>query len=206
MSLRRRAVMAGSEDEMMGDLMFKRLMDTMTEYSSDEVTGVIAYGFAYQTQLESVSLPNCTMLGAGAFYGCSSLQELNLPRLRSILNNTFRNCVSLTEFITGQSFDSRLDASAFEGCSKLQKADFYHISSLGIGVYALSCASLTTLIIRNADFVPPLAANAFGLATTAMNTGEGRIYVPEVMVDAYKQTTNWLNYADQILSIEELEE
>lgn len=186
------------------DLMAARLMNTMTEYISNEVTSVIQNGFSYQTKLELVVLPNCTALQAGAFYGCSELSVLSLPKLKSIQNNAFRNCKSLTEFITGSTFDSRLDESTFQGCSGLTKADFYHINNLGISGYALACENLTTLIIRNADFVPSLTKTAFGAETTKMNTGEGKIYVPASMIDAYKAAANWSNYADQIYSLEEL--
>lgn len=201
----RRTMLLIEEEEMNEDLMAKRLMNTMTEYSSDEVTFVINSGFSYQSNLESVSLPNCKHIYSNAFNGCSKLSRIYFPNLAILhSNNTFRNCSSITEFITNENFDSRLDASTFEGCSKLVKADFYHITNLGIGRYALACSNLTTLIIRNTDFVPPLNVNAFGASTTAMNTGEGRIYVPSSMVDAYKEATNWSKYADQILSIEEV--
>ena len=200
--IRRRAMMEG--EMIMQDLMAARLMDTMVEYSSDEITDVVMYGFAGQTNLESVSLPNCSTLNSYAFYGCTKLSNIYFPVLKTILHNTFRNCSSLTEYITGTSFNSRLDQSTFEGCSGLIKADFYRINDLGISGYALACANLTTLIIRNTDIVPSLTATAFGAATTKMNTGEGKIYVPASMVDAYKAAANWSKYADQIYSIEGL--
>ena len=190
----------------MQDLMAMRLMDTMTEYSSDKITKTVMYGFAGQTNLESVSLPKCLYLNGYAFIGCTKLSNIYLPALKEIQFNAFRNCSSLTEFITGPSFNSRLDSSTFEGCTKLTKADFYHINELGIGAYALACSNLVTLIIRNSDFVPPLNVHAFGASGTKMNTGEGKIYVPASMVDAYKAAKNWSNYADQIYSIEELTE
>ena len=191
-------------DAIMKDLMSARLMDTMTEYISDEVTNVVSYGFSYQTNLQSVVLPKCTKLNAGSFYGCKNLHNLYLPMLASIENNCFRNCSALTEFITGENFDSRLDASTFEGCHSLVKADFYHITNLGISSYALACTNLTTLIIRNTDFVPSLIKTAFGPEATKMNTGEGKICVPASMIDAYKAAANWSKYADQIYSLEEL--
>ena len=200
--MRRRILMEG--DVIMQDLMAMRLTDTMTEYSNSEVTSVITYGFAGQTKLESISLPNCEILYSSAFNGCKNLLNLYIPKLKTIENNCFRNCSSLTGFITNENFDSRVDQSTFEGCNNLIKADFYHINKLGISPYALACANLTTLIIRNTDFVPIKNANAFGAATTKMNTGEGKIYVPESMVSAYKVDSNWSNYADQIFSLEEL--
>lgn len=189
----------------MQDLMAARLMNTMTEYSNNEITSVINYGFAYQTNLTKVRLENCKTINMYGFIS-SGISELYLPNLASIGLGAFRSCKNLKEFITNEKFNSRLDAQTFESCDGLIKADFYHISNLGIGGYALSCANLVTLIIRNMDFVPSLSELAFGGSTTKMNTGEGKIYVPASMVDAYKATANWSNYANQIYSIEELTE
>lgn len=192
----------------MQDLMAMRLMDTMTEYSSNEVTSVISNGFARQTNLKKISLPNCTVLTDACFQECTGLQEVYLPKLQSMPGtSTFHNCSSLKEFITTNAFDSRINARTFNGCSALEKVDFYHIHTmLGISSDALNCKNLVTVIIRNTDAVPPLNATAFGGESTKMNTGEGKIYVPASMVDAYKSAANWSKYADQIYSIEELTE
>lgn len=200
--LRRRMMMEGYS---MVDLMEMRLMNEMTEYSSDNVTSCISYGFAYQTTLNTVNLPNCTSLNVGCFYNCYNLSNIYLPKLKQIYNNCFRNCQSLTEFITNSNFNSRLDVSTFEGCNNLVKADFYHINNLGISSYALACNNLTILIIRNEDFVPTGNNNMFGGASTKMNTGEGKIYVPASMVDAYKADSIWSKWASQIFSIDELQ-
>ena len=80
--MRRRLLMGG--DGVMQDLMAMRLMNTMTEYISDEVTNVVSYGFSYQTNLQSVVLPKCTRLNTGSFYGCKNLHNLYLPMLASI--------------------------------------------------------------------------------------------------------------------------
>lgn len=191
--------------DVMEDLMYKRLSNTMTEYSSNEVTSTILYGFAGQSEIKSVSLPNCKILGGYTFLNCKKLSKIYLPALIRMDYQAFRGCASLTEFITNENFDSRVDNSTFEECDNLTKIDLYHINSLGIGGYAFNCKNLVTLIIRNTDFVPKIASNAFGAATTLMNTGTGRIYVPASMVDAYKEADNWKKYAEQILSIEELE-
>lgn len=189
----------------MEDLMYKRLSNTMTEYNSDEVTSTVSYGFAGQSNIESVSLPNCKILGACTFLYCNKLSKIYLPSLVQMEYQSFRGCKMLTEFITNEKFDSRIDASTFEECDKLTKIDLYHVNNLGISNYAFNCKNLVTLIIRNTDFVPKAQNNLFGAVTTLMNTGTGRIYVPASMVDAYKEADNWKKYADQILSIEELE-
>lgn len=201
--MRRRLLM--ERDGVMQDFMAMRLTDTMTEYSSNEVTRVIGYGFADQKNLQKVSLPNCTVIKEYGFLG-SGISEIYIPNLVEIGIGTFRNCTNLKEFITGEKFNSRIDGQTFEG-SGIIKADFYHINKdLGIYNYGLAATHLETLIIRNTDAVPFLGANAFGAKTTKMNTGEGKIYVPASMVDAYKTAANWSNYADQIFPLEELTE
>lgn len=198
---------AGIETGGGGDTLEERLANTMIEYSSDQVTGIIAYGLSYQTNLVSVSLPNLVTIRMGAFYGCTSLKNIYFPKLRIIgSTNAFRNCRALTEFITNENFNSRLDVSTFEGCTGLLKADFYHIGTDGIGSYALACLNLETVIFRNTDFVPSIEASAFGASNTKMNAGQGYIYVPRSMIDQYKAATNWAKYADQIRAIEDYPE
>lgn len=186
--------------------LIERLSGTMTTYSSDDLVELAEYGFAYLHNLTSVSLPNVTIIPRGCFYMCDSLVSINFPRLKSIGSLSFRYC-AFTEFITGESFDSRIDGGVFQDCPNLQKVDFYHINSLGITGNALNSKNLGTVIIRQTDSVPPLRTNAFGDNPDAkMNTGEGYIYVPASMVDAYKAATNWSAFADQIRAIEDYPE
>lgn len=196
------AIAAGGDD-----LLAARVTNTLTNYSNADITTVGSYGFAGCTALESVDLPAVTRIGDHGFAMCSKLENINFPMLGSIAYNSFRNCTKLTQFITNSHFSSRLDSSTFEGCSSLVKADFYHIATAeGISSYALACAMLETVIIRNTDAVPYMGKNAFGAASTKMNKGEGNIYVPAAMVDAYKAGTNWAAYADQIRAIEDYPE
>lgn len=186
------------------DALESRITGSITAYSNDTITTTVSYSFASCKALVSVDLPEVKVLESNAFLDCTKLANLNLPDLQTIGYNTFRNCRSITEFITTSKFNSRLDTSAFEGCSGLEKADFYKINAnQGISGYALACANLVTLIIRNTDAVPTSKSNMFGPASTKMNTGEGYIYVPAAMVDAYKAATNWSKYADQIRAIED---
>lgn len=196
-----RALQAGGGDA--EDSLTARLLDAMTSYSNPDIKTVPMYGCSYQTNLKEVSLPACTNIRQGGFYGCTGLAVLDLPELVAIENNSFRNCASLTEFISGSKFNSRIDNSTFEGCSSITKIDLYHVNTLGFGSYSLACTRLTALIIRNTDFVPPLHVSTFGAATTAMNQGAGYIYVPVSMVDSYKEAKNWTVFADQIRAIED---
>lgn len=186
------------------DYFKQRLACSMTEYTDNESTKAGPYSFAEQAQLTTVSMPEVTDIGQYCFLDCVKLTSIYFPKLARLRYHAFRNCSSLTEFVSGESFNSRIDSSTFEGCKSLTKADFKHIDSQqGFGGYSLACANLVTLIIRNADAVPPASYSIFGDNTTKMNKGEGYIYVPASMVDAYKAATNWSKYADQIRAIED---
>lgn len=185
------------------DYFKQRLEASMTEYVDNESTKAGPYSFAEQAQLTTVSMPEVTNIGNHCFLDCRKLTSIYFPKLVVLLYNAFRNCSSLTEFVSGESFNSRIDNSTFQGCTSLTKADFKHIGYQGFGGYSLSCANLVTLIIRNTDAVPPTESTIFGADTTKMNKGEGYIYVPASMVDAYKVATNWSKYADQIRAIED---
>ena len=152
-------------------------------------------------------MPEVTDIGQYCFLNCTKLTSIYFPKLVLLRYQSFRNCSSLTEFVSGGSFNSRIDTSTFEGCTSLTKADFKHIDSQqGFSGYSLACANLVTLIIRNTDAVPPANYSIFGSNTTKMNKGEGYIYVPASMVNAYKVATNWSKYADQIRAIEDYPE
>ena len=189
-----------------GDLLAARVTNTLTTYSNATITSVNDCGFADCTALVSVDLPAVTHIKPQGFARCTNLESINSPMLVSIGNNCFRNCAKLTEFVTGSHFDSRIDSSTFEGCRALTKADFYHVNMQGFSGYSMACKNLITLVIRNVDAVPPTSAQIFGPATTKMNKGEGYIYVPATMVEAYKAATNWASYADQIRAIEDYPE
>ena len=81
--------------------------------------------------------------------------------------------------------------------------------------------SLKKFILRSATKVPPLNSAAFGSASkptayhflgivdaTYNPTGakDGRIYVPDNMVDSFKTATNWSTYADIIVPLSTLQE
>lgn len=186
------------------DYFKQRLAASMTEYVDNESTKAGPYSFAEQAQLTTVSMPEVTDIWQYCFLDCNKLTSIYFPKLVLLRYQAFRNCSSLTEFVSGGSFNSRIDSSTFEGCTSLTKADFKHIDSQqGFSYYSLACANLVTLIIRNTDAVPPTSSTIFGAKTTKMNKGEGYIYVPASMVDAYKAATNWSSFADQIRAIED---
>ena len=72
------------------------------------------------TPLKSVSFENSTLetVGAGAFFGCSSLTTVKLGKLTEISDLMFANCTALTSVVIPDTV-TKLGAGAFGGCTKI---------------------------------------------------------------------------------------
>lgn len=93
-----------------------------------------------------------------------------------------------------------IGSNAFQSCSSLTTADFPAVTSIG-GSAFYACSELIKLILRNTETVATLdSTNAFFLASNCI------IYVPDALVNDYKEATNWSTYADRIKGLSELPE
>jgi len=94
--------------------------------------------------------------------------------------------------------------SLFEGCANLKTAIFHKMSGYAsvAGTWFQNCSKLTALILYPEHYFVSLSnTNAF--TNTPIANGTGYIYVPDGMVDAYKASTNWATYANQIKPLSE---
>ncbi len=74
-----------------------------------------------QTKLLYVSGGNGMQnLGAQAFSGCTSLQQIDIPYLKHISDSTFMGCTSLTQYEAPESL-SWIGLKAFYGCTSMTK-------------------------------------------------------------------------------------
>lgn len=64
-----------------------------------------------------------------------------------------------------------------------------------------SCTSLIAVILR-APVVATMS-DKYTFQNTPIASGTGYIYVPDELVDSYKNATNWTVYADQIKPLSE---
>ena len=150
-------------------------------------------------QLDFSSATNANSM----FRSCSSLTtipQLNFGNVTDA-SNMFYNCTSLTT-IPQLDFSSATNAdNTFISCTSLTTLDFSNIKTIG-KTFAYT-SSLSTLIIRNPTTLTTLKnTNAF--LNTPIASKTGYIYVPDDLVDSYKQATNWSTYASQIKGLSEL--
>ena len=140
-------------DKYTDPITFIKIVDkTIDEYIDYEITAIGDRAFYSCSKLTTVDLPKATIIGSNAFSVCSSLTTVDLPEATSIAGAAFS-----------------------------------------------SCSSLTTVILRNTEQVATLSdTNAFNRSANAI------IYVPDSLVDSYKAANNWSTYADRIKGLSEL--
>ena len=115
--------------------------------------------YCIPTDLKTVTITDETVLGYGAFYGCSGLTSVTIPdSVTSIGDRVFYNCSGLTSVTIPDSVTSIGD-SAFSGCSGLASVTIPDsVTSIG-GSAFYNCSGLTGVTIGSG--VTDIAANAF---------------------------------------------
>lgn len=149
---------------------------TITEIESN-VSKVEDYTFYTCKSLTRAILPNATYCGDNSFRDCSNLVTVSIPNATDLQGGSFRDCVKL-EYIDLPKV-KRMYASVFQGCEKLK------------------------IVILRANVVCNIS-NVSVLADTAVSNGTGLIYVPDDLVDEYRENSVWKTYANQIKPISEL--
>ena len=175
------------------DYLVQRLDGTLVSYESSEVTEIALSSFSDCTSLCYVSLPNATHIGGKAFVNCINLEIALLPNAEEIEYGAFRNCYDLKEFVAPKLNAQRFDAEVFDDCKSITKIDVGRVGYIS-GYRALGgTESLEALIFRQTDAIVTL---------NVTNALTGYIYVPSVLLEEYKNATNWSVYADQFRAIE----
>ena len=137
-------------------------------------------------------------IGDGAFKDCYAIAEIALPSsLTSIRQYVFLNCSLLTRVVNLENTQlTSISSELFSGCSSLAEIAL-PAGLTTIRSYAFSgCSSLQ--YIRIEATTPPT------LASKAIPSTIGAIYVPDESVAAYQAATNWSSFASKIKGISEM--
>ena len=93
---------------------------------SDEVKVIGNNYFAGATKIEKVIIPaSVYMIGAGAFYGCSNLQEVTFHKksnIKIIANYVFQNCSKLSRVYLSEEV-VQIGSHSFWGCPNLKNIE-----------------------------------------------------------------------------------
>jgi hypothetical protein len=96
---------------------------------------------------------------------------------------------------------TKIGAYAFNRCAELSRLDVGDIDSIGAACFADS--NLDTLIIRREAYSPTKIENINAFKGTPIESGDGYIYVPRRLVNAYREADGWSGMAAKIRAIEE---
>lgn len=127
-----------------------------------------------------------------AFAYCPDLAVIDLPSVETIGLNAFTGCTSLTRvrFPKCQAIQS----GVFEACTALKIIDLP--VAMRFDAVALKSTSSVTAILLRANQIVTMAGNA------AFWPKNAYIYVPSALVETYKISTGWANFADQFRALE----
>ena len=140
-------------------------------------------------------LSDVEMIGEGAFKGLPNLKTVILTdKINFIDSEAFMNCTALESIKFGANLDE-ISARAFSGCTKLAKINIpKYVRRIGGGAFD-DCNALKTIILRHTQVAP--FHNQLGYLNAT-------IYVPNDLVDQYKNDMDWEHYKNKIKSISEL--
>lgn len=193
----------------------------LSEASFATAEDVFIAAFTDCTTLTKVNISEVAIVYDNAFKGCSSLSQLVANNLREIKSQAFQGCSALssidlskvtrigylglgsTRIVKAElPLLENLDSYAFSNCSALTSVDIGEGCALLQASTFQNCSALNTLILRKNGLVSLSARSA--LSGTAIEGGNGYIYVPDDYVDGYKTATNWVYFTNQIKPLSEL--
>ena len=114
----------------------------LTTVSLPQVTFIGDGAFRSCSALTSISLPVATYIGSSAFYSCSALTSINLPAATYIGSWAFAFCFSLTS--VSLPVASYIGGSAFYDCSALTSISLPVASYIGSCAFEY-CSALTSI-------------------------------------------------------------
>lgn len=142
---------------------------------------------AIDLDLRAFDTSKCTNMKQ-CFYQCTNVKSIDMSTWDTskvtTMNQMFMTCMGLT----------KVDISNFDSTSLTDTA----------GMFML-CSKLKTLIINNPKVFPMTNTNMLQ-STLISSSPDAFVYVPDDLVDTYKQAENWSTYAEKIKPISELKE
>lgn len=160
------------------------------------INGTSSYKNTYMT---SLSLPQLVIGSFGTFIlYAQALQTLRLPSLK-IISNNFHFCTYCTalEYLYLPSL-LKINFSLTSYCGAEKVFYFRDLESINYRL-SYSTNSLDTIVLAGNHVVTLGSVGYINNSNiTKFYNGEGSIYVPDNLVDAYKTATNWATLANMI--------
>ena len=170
--------------------------------------GTISEFFNNEERLTSVKVPNIDTI-EHSFTGCKNLRQFSYYRWNGYISDCYLACKNWLVAFAPNSGETTftipsdiqvISNQAFKGCTNLESV-MIHGDLFSIGSNAFyGCSNLSAIHI-NAINPPSLESNSFSNCNSNL-----KIYVPLASLSAYKSADGWREYADKILSSDNLAE
>ena len=144
-----------------------------------------------------INAENCTSL-RNVFKNCSKLTTVGGIHCPNVTNMSymFYGCTSLKTIPSLDTSKVTDMVYMFSGCTSLKTIPLLDTSKVTNMVYMFyGCTSLTSVTFQCVD-VRPYGIQMFN--ATPIASGNGRIYVPDSLVQAYKTASGWSTHASVI--------
>lgn len=176
-----------------------QLVEGILRVADDEegnrITTIYDEAFSYNSKLTSVNFPAVVTVGSRAFANCTTLVNVNLPAAISFGNGAFTGVSQLQEISLPSA--TTFGQSIFYNCYNLLRIMVPVVTSIDYA-FAYNCSKLTAILISTPSVCT--AKNSMIIASCPNVI----VYVPDNLVDAYKEATNWSNYANKIRGLSEV--
>lgn len=157
----------------------------------DSITSLGDRCFAYNDSLQSVNLPESLQSMQAAFYYCSSLPAIDVPRSLEVLGaHSFYYCRKLTDVKLHTGL-KEIGMYAFYNCTALTELTLPPTLDT-IGASAFNSDKAITSLTCRATVPPAVAADNIFSSFAATCT----LSVPEASISAYKTATGWKNFTN----------
>lgn len=160
-----------------------------------EALKICESAFSNCQNLDSVNLPKVNEIEAYAFMECIQLRQLHIPSVKTIGMNAFRHCFFASINLQNVSC---IDRYAFAECNHLEKVDLVKAPSVYDGAFD-GCDLLSVIICRDTENV--MIAKTTAIMDTPIASGQGFIYIPASMWDAYTAV-----YGDYMVMFRKIED
>lgn len=201
--------------------------ELITILKSESITKINEDAFKNCINLTEIDLPNCTTVKSGAFINCTNLKTVKLP---SLYTNLFSYSMGNYGGSWGYRFDENGELDDIFLNSPIRSLTL-GINHSGYGGGYCTLPNLVTLCLPNVEIVDItiwyyLNINEFIFidtfenlifpSNTMVNYGYSgsssigepnmncNIYVPDDLVETYRNNTNWSIHASQIKPLSEL--
>lgn len=170
---------------------------TLTDISTkSQIEGSMFKNNSTITQFNELgTMSNITRIGQNAFDGCTNLVSINLQNITRLDSNAFARCTSLTYInlpniaTVGAYAFQNINNSVIDLGSSLQSLPNDLLKNEWAGTFIMRCNSVPTL---HGNFIP-------------RQYWKSNIYVPDEVLDTFKQDSNWSQVQDRIHPLSEYE-